>query len=296
MKSADEFLWDVKLWWRCAGESVRKQFVEELMSESQVQVSPSSSNLKTPDMTYMVSFENDWHRLGDRFVYVYTTDANVPFYVGMGDKYRPTNLASRSENFQSEFVKHPYCKVYIIAANVLKKYAGEIETLCIRWLLDQGWPLTNVLKTTVSDDSYQELLYNYPNVVETLEKFHSSCLQKMVDETPNAFENVIMKPDELRRSNPSQNLWKINGVIKPSSEWCKEYNQQVSTALRRIMQDGCTPYEALTFPKMKNKTYKTRKEYWKSLGLIPGSDTTSQVISICYAGTRFVDVDALLRE
>ena len=42
MKPIDEFFWDVKYWWRCAGESVSKEFIEELMSESQVRVSPIS--------------------------------------------------------------------------------------------------------------------------------------------------------------------------------------------------------------------------------------------------------------
>lgn len=296
IKQSPELCWDLISWWRCAGDEAKNRLVEELTkhTESTILNQPYSAINKKPDMTYTVSFENDWYRLGDKLVYIYTTDEGVPFYVGMGDIYRPVNISSRSQAFLDEFQKHSYCKVYIIATNLQDTYAKDIETLCILFLINQNWKLTNVRKTQLFKDNYQVLLDDYPSIVEVLKKFNRACISKVLNE-PSRYDKDIVKKSQ-RRCN-SQNIWEIDGDIKSAREWCAIYNEAVPMVLRRIVQNGCTPKEALTFPKFKNNsTYKSCLDFWKAHGLIPGTDITSRVVIMNYRGDKQVDLDALLSE
>lgn len=105
-------------------------------------------------------------------------------------------------------------------------------------------------------------------------------------------ENIILNSNRDNRYR-SQNIWEIDGVIKSATKWCKEYDEQPSFVLSRIVNHRCTPKEALTFPKKKNWKYNTVEELWESKGLIPGTDTTSRVISINYLGHRWIDTDTV---
>lgn len=143
-------------------------------------------------MTYSVSFKNDWYRLGDKVVYIYVTDEGIPFYVGMGDRYRPVNIYSRSQRFYDEFQKHSYCKVYIIATDIHNTYAKDVETLCIWYLINHNWKVTNIQKIQFSEDKYQVLLDDYSNITEALEKFNNACISTVLAET-NQYDNDIVK-------------------------------------------------------------------------------------------------------
>ncbi len=71
-------------------------------------------------------------------------------------------------------------------------------------------------------------------------------------------------------------VWTIDGITMSALDWCKEYGRPASFADRAGLY-GMTPKEALTFPPVPKGMTKKALEYWASLGLTPGTDTTSYV-------------------
>lgn len=292
-----ELMHKVIEWWDCAGKEAREQFLQEVTSRkcTPCWMEPYHSANKKPDLTYTVDFRNDYSKLGNKLVYIYSSENGIPYYVGMGGMDRPINIISRSEKFKEQFSKCNYSKVYIIATRLHEGYADEVETLCIQYLLRKGWKLVNVKKMDTTEDVFQMLVEDYPTVVSKLDKFNKDCLSEVLN-NQSRFNECIVRNSNKDQRYRSKNIWEIDGKIKTATVWCKEYGCSVSQALQRIVTFGCTPKEALTFPKKTNWSYRTCEAFWENQGLIPGTDTTSRVISLNSGGKSWVDLNALLSD
>lgn len=284
-----KLVWEVKDWWRCAGDSARNVFLNELSNTSAPSPSPAyETKTKKVDYSFCTDFSNDAWRLGDKIVYIYAKPNGMPFYVGMGNAYRPVNIYSRSDDFMKEFTKTDKVKVFIVAVHLNDLSAKDIETLCIWFMLDKNWVLCNHAKTTIDPTLLIELKEEFNEVTLKLNELNSYFLEHVLEDdfSGNTFLTQTGQDERYR----SENIWEIDGETKTATEWCREYETSMSNALQRIVKFGLTPKEALTFPKMIFKpSTESALSWWKDRGHSPGSDTTSRVVSINYCGYKSID-------
>ena len=160
--------------------------------------SVDANYLSKVNRDYSFKYSNDRYYAGDGFVYVWVTDGGEIFYIGCGGSERINNTIGRSKEFADVLQQHKCC-AYTIAEFVNKKYALEIETLCIHYLQLAGYDLTNhskmlshkevrfLRRKTANPDieasEHYEDLYadhdslkrQYVEVIETLDKFIAFC-------------------------------------------------------------------------------------------------------------------------
>lgn len=279
-----------KWWWRGAGEDVRKEIINEL---NKIPV-PSSEVYKC-DSRFSTDYCNNQYLCGHYHVYAWVSKKCRITYIGYGSSYRAATLHGRNESFRSESDINEM-KVFILCANVNERDAQDIETLCIWRAMLSGWSLTNKSKTLTQhqllelradkekskvNEYYQRLIDDYPEVVESYDRLNSYCLDMVLSEDSELPHDVRFKT-----TNPQEKLkyvkhmWTIDGEAKPANEWCKHYGVALSRANMLIDRYGCTPKEALTFPRLPKELCRKKKdigEWWHENGYCPGTDQTSYV-------------------
>lgn len=293
MMEFDKLYWEMQQWWVCASDEARNNFIHKLNQERSPSPSPVyETDNRQVDYSYCVDFSNDMYRLGKKIVYIYAKPNGIPFYVGMGDPYRPFNIYNRSDDFLSEFDKSQKAKVFIITVNASNSVASEIETLCIWLMIEKSWSLCNSAKTNIDYDSFGDLKEEYKEIVSLVNELNDYFLQNVLEEGFTD-EKFVTKTDKDERYK-SKNVWEINGKVNYASYWCNKFGVSVSWVLQRIVKFGLTPNEAITFPKATDgKPYiQPMIEFWRGKGCFPGTDTTSRIVSINYCG--FTNVDDLL--
>lgn len=279
-----DVFWDCCEFLSNAGEEARKEFfarVNENISKPRLL---TENNLRKASLEFSVDFSNDLYRLGDGYVYAYTTDEGELFYVGCGQSDRVCNKYSRSEDFKA-FYGDWKCYPFVLASRVYKTNAEEIETLCI-WLAQMnGCILKNTQKVLNSFElkcffqkekganikldncvakkweQYENLKTEYEEVAEAFLRLLYVCLDK---------EEFNKKIPQEREHKPSPDLvWSIDGETKTITEWCEQYGRSRGSVIGRISRYGFTPKQALMLPPVPCNFSRKPIEYWQSLGLLP---------------------------
>lgn len=298
----NDLLNEMSMWWRCAGEKARAQFMEELSARTHLPGSAPGlrSVYSKLNMDFSVDFSDDVYSLGDHFVYAWVTKKGQLFYIGCGDLSRCCNFTSRDINFKTTYQVND-CKPYILCANIDKDLAFELETLCIWVTRVKGFrlhnkskqlceaevnyfakrksnlPVDNSLKYERKYQRYVELIEQYPDVVVALKRLLSHCLDLCLSETNDPIHGEWTPIAPTLSKNAVSHVWTIDGVVQSASEWCKHYGTPLSVALNRIKKYGMTPKEALIAPPIPKCYKRCASKYYASVNFVPGSDTTSIV-------------------
>lgn len=287
------------VYWNCcefllnASEEARKEFFARVNKRINKPDLVTENDLRKASLEFSIDFSNNLYRLGDGFVYAYITDAGELFYIGCGQSDRVCNTHSRSEDFKA--VHNDWkCYPFVLASNVYKANAEEIETLCI-WLAQMnGCVLENSKKTLNSLElkhfllkekgadiklkdcvakkweQYEELKADYEDVVASFMRLLYVCLDK---------EEFDQKVPREKEHKPSPDLeWTIDGKTKTITEWCEQYGRSRGSAIARVNAYGFTPKQALTFPPVPRKFSRKPIEYWQSLGLLPEDYSIDKVV------------------
>lgn len=265
-----------------AGGEARKEFFARVNENINKPRLLTENNLRKASLEFSVDFSDDLYRLGDGYVYAYITNDGELFYIGCGQSDRVCNIYSRSENFKAMYELG--ASAYVLASNLHKINAEEIETLCV-WIAQlEGCLLENSSKMLSNFelryfhakekgleikknseiekkwDKYEDLLFEYKEVADSFLSLMFICLDK---------EEFNKKIPQKREHKPSPDLvWTIDGETKTITEWCEQYGRSRGSVIGRINRYGFTPKQALTLPPVPCNFSRKPIEYWQSLGFV----------------------------
>lgn len=279
-----EVFWDCVLFLRNANTEARDNFFMEVKERLKIPDVCTVNDLRKASLAFSIDFSGDLLQLGDGYVYAYITNDGELFYIGCGQSNRVCNVHSRSKGFKA--MHELGANAYVLASNVYKTKADEIETLLIWVAQMNGCMLENSDKilsnfelrcflakqkdreikfnSDIEDKwfKYENLMLDYKEVADSLQHLLTICLDK------KEFQKYVPKPKDAIPA--TQSSWTINGETKTIVEWCQQYGKTRSCVEKRIENLGLTPLQALTLPLVPND--KTRLDpigYWCSLGLLP---------------------------
>lgn len=165
-------------WYSCLGDNARIKFLEHLST-----IPPVKED--TDDLInyeYCTNYCDNVYRSGYKYVYIYSTETGIPFYVGYGDKNRCTNISSRNSNFIENISNLDTFRIFGIVSHLNEKEALEVETLCIWELLSRGFKLVNKSKIVVDNIKHRELRLHYPEIVESIDKITSDVISTILED------------------------------------------------------------------------------------------------------------------
>jgi len=285
-ESVEIFKW----WWRGAGQDARRLIMDELNK-----IALPSSEIDKCDTRFSADYSNNLYRCGHYCVYAWVSKNCRVVYIGYGSPDRAATIRGRNDSFRSQSDVEDM-KVFILCSNVNEDDARNIETMCIWRAMLAGWSLTNKSKTLTqrqlielradrdnspTNECYRQLIDDYPEVAESYDKLNSYCLDMVLREDSELPHDVHFKTTCPREKvKHIKYMWTINGVTKPAKDWCQKYRVALSRANLLIDRYGCTPIEALTFPRLPKELCREGKdigEWWEEQGYRPGTDRTSHV-------------------
>ena len=288
--------WEAAGWWRYAGAEARKSFIDELNECGILYESAGwKSYSRKVEMKFAVDYSNIPERVGCVCVYVYATLRGEIFYIGEGDIGRACTINNRSATFQMRAKENGY-RAFLLCLGTRKEIARKIETMCIYRAQIKGCQLFNTVKTLNPTEvecfaekekdhgryfseeveqkykQYQDYKTRYLDILNAFDELTKFCTEVL---SPN-YSGV---PEDKTIARAVLHMWTIDGVSKSGAEWCREYNVNLSAVVKRMQVYGCTPKEAMCFPPVENKKMARRDavKYWNSIGLSPGTDTSSYV-------------------
>lgn len=144
----------------------------------------------------------------------------------------------------------------------------------------RGQPVYEAIERYGWDNIKKEVLLYLSNNDTLVKEVELALIKDNMSQCYNAQCNVEWdKEHPKKKANTATytHVWTIDGVTMTAREWCKEYGKSYAATVGRGGAYGMTPKEALTFPPVPKGMTKNALEYWKSLGLTPGTDTTSYV-------------------
>ena len=170
--------YDLKNYYDCLGEKGKEIFLKWLTADD------NYTEKKHPNLNYDYStgFQDDVYRTGRNIVYLYTNEMGIPFYVGEGTTDRALSYSSRNESFKEKINEYGVCRIFVIAHNISKAYAVEIETLVINELLNRGWRLSNSRQTSVTTEQMSELSNDYRCVMDSINEITKVGLTSLLDD------------------------------------------------------------------------------------------------------------------
>lgn len=295
--NARALLTDMKVCWRHMGKNARERFIEELQS-----VPLPTKNIDTANCKHAIDYSDKGDWFGMACVYAWVTEDWEIIYIGCGCPGRAIMPSGRNEKFEHAR-KTQKLEPYIICNNVDKNVAEQIETLCIWKAQLSGWQITNIAKTLSDDEiqaiedkdeessffaDYKSLSENYNDALSAFEEFSDACHRKNKSGKPESgrFLTGKLQEGEIKTSR----VWLIDGDIKSAREWCEIYGKSLGSVIERTERYGCTIKEALTFPPVP-KEYRCKKnapEYWKELGLVPGTENGSRELAIAEWPAQYI--------
>lgn len=169
---------DLEMYFMSLGEKGRAEFLDRLIKLPL----PSDKRNNSINYDYCTDYRDDVYRAGRSMVYLYTSEMGVPFYVGKGDEMRALSVINRNDSFLEVLEKNGVNRIFSIISNASDDVALEIETLVINELLNRGWRLTNLSKTSVTSDYMRKLTDYYPNVLETINNITRTGLASLLED------------------------------------------------------------------------------------------------------------------
>ena len=198
--SYSDVYWDCTSFLSNASVKARKKFFEEISQYLEKPNAYKANHLKKANLKFSIDYSSDLLTLGDGYVYAYVTDEGNLFYIGCGQVDRVCNVYSRSKNFKAMYELG--ANAYVLASNVYKTNADEIETLLIWVAQMNGCMLENSSKMLSNFElrcflakqkgseiqfnsdieekwfKYENLMLEYKEVAESLQRLLTICLDE----------------------------------------------------------------------------------------------------------------------
>lgn len=162
-------------------------------------------------------------------------------------------------------------------------YIGSTHSVKERWsnsgIHYKGMAVYKAIEEFGWDNIKKEVVFFEPNSEHKVREAERAFIRENSGKCYNCVGNQEWEK-KCRRPSLCVNVWTFDGVTKPAKYWAEKYGKPVTYALARMKRHGMTPKEAFTFPPVPSTMNHHALEYWKSLGLVPGTDKTSFVATV----------------
>ena len=155
-------------------------------------------------------------------------------------------------------------------------YIGSTSNIKSRWS-NHGAQYQGVVKAAIQkfgwDNIRKEIVLKLPPSVENESiclRVERELIKAYNDRSYNTLGTELnnrTRTNHLKQGFPKL-FWTIDGKTMSAVEWCRLYNKNLSTVIKRMEHQGLTAQQALSFPIVPKQFVKKPREFWQSKGLL----------------------------
>lgn len=166
-----------------------------------------------------------------------------------------------------------------------KVYFGSTYSVKTRWANDGAHYKTQPVYEAIEKYGWENIKKEVVLFLSNNDSLIREVEMALIRDNKDMIYNCQTNPNWIsehktpkgRKTANYKHVWTIDGETQTAKAWCDIYGKRLVVVLDRMKHHGMTPKEALTYPSVPATMHKKSLEYWNSLGLTPGTDTTSYV-------------------